>query len=174
MASSISSRNKAIAMSTILTTTDLPAFIQKVKQKNQTIVLVGGCFDILHHGHIKFLHNAKQKGDILVVMLESDERIRKSKGLDRPIHSQQQRAEMIASIRFVDAVLALPFIPSNEGYDDIVKKIQPDIIATTEGDTGRAHKERQAQLFGAKLLTVNKLEKSVSTSHIIAALQKEL
>ncbi|MBI3343244.1 adenylyltransferase/cytidyltransferase family protein, partial [Candidatus Gottesmanbacteria bacterium] len=58
-------------------------------------ILVGGCFDLLHYGHIRFLEEAKKLGDHLVVALESDENVRRMKGEGRPIHTQAQRKEML-------------------------------------------------------------------------------
>ncbi len=71
-------------------------------------VLVGGCFDLLHFGHIKFLEEAKKSGDYLVVALESDENVRRTKGETRPIHTQEQRKAMLESLTCVDEVIMLP------------------------------------------------------------------
>ena len=66
---------------------------------NCKVVLVGGCFDLLHYGHIAFLKEAKKHGDYLIVLLESDENVRRLKGEGRPFHTQKQRKEMLASCR---------------------------------------------------------------------------
>ena len=96
------------------------------------VVLVGGCFDILHYGHISFLEKAKSLGDCLIVALESDENVKKLKGPGRPIHTQKQRAGMLKELKCVDEVILLPPIPD---YERLVQKIEPDIIAITQGDT---------------------------------------
>ena len=63
------------------------------------IVLVGGCFDILHLGHVVFLEKAKKEGDVLVVLLESDEKVRFLKGKGRPVHTQSERAEILSALK---------------------------------------------------------------------------
>ena len=67
-------------------------------------VLVGGCFDILHYGHLRFLSQAKEKGEMLIVALESDTFIRKIKN-KKPIHTQEQRAEILAHLNLVDMII---------------------------------------------------------------------
>jgi rfaE bifunctional protein nucleotidyltransferase chain/domain len=102
-------------------------------------VLVGGCFDLLHKGHISFLKKAKKAGDKLVVLLESDEKIKKLKGESRPVQIQEVRAKALSGLGFVDEIIKLPFMDSDKDYDELVKKIKPDIIAVTEGYPGIAH-----------------------------------
>src|SRR4030042_4560215 len=98
------------------------------------IVLVGGCFDLLHFGHISFLKQAKTHGDQLVVALESDENVRRSKGDSRPIHTQKQRAEMLKALSFVDEVVELSPMNKYEDYFELIRNIKPAVIAFTEGD----------------------------------------
>jgi len=125
------------------------------------VVLVGGCFDILHYGHIYFLKRAKKLGDMLVVALESDENTRKLKGLKRPIHSQSQRAEMLKSLKFVDKVICLPPVPD---YRQLIIKVKPQIIAVTYGDTKNT--------FGVKTVVIPKI-KTPSTTQIAKLLKIE-
>lgn len=145
-----------------------------LKNQYKRIVLVGGCFDILHIGHIALLEGAKKEGDILVVMLESDETIAEKKGEGRPLHTQLQRAQVLLALEAVDYVILLTPHMTNEQYDMLVKAIQPDIIATTQNDPGWEHKKRQAEQIHARLVAVTHLIDNVSTSRIISQLQKEL
>lgn len=135
--------------------------------KFKKTVLVGGCFDVLHPGHVIFLEKAKKAGDKLVVLLESDEKIKKIKGAGRPIHNQHERAIVLKALKCVDSVLMLPFIQTDKEYDAIVKKIKPDIIASTIGAPDNNHKERTARLVGAKLKYVTKMIGKHSTSRIL-------
>lgn len=130
-------------------------------------VLVGGCFDLLHYGHIQFLKSAAEKGDYLVVALESDEFIKKNKR-KTPIHSQSERAGILATLSMVDAVVTLPFFENETGYDDLVRLISPKTIAITEGDRFTSKKEVQAREVGAKVETVTPLIKQFSTRKIIS------
>src|SRR3989344_31291 len=90
-------------------------------------VLVGGGFDLLHFGHISFLKQAKALGDHLIVALESDETVRRLKNEHRPIHTQQQRREMLESLSVVDEVLQLPPMTTDQEYFDFVKKVAPAV-----------------------------------------------
>lgn len=139
--------------------------------KDKKIVLVGGCFDILHPGHIIFLEKAKKMGDYLVVLLESDEKIRKVKGGSRPFFSQKERAKILQALCCVDEVINLPDINSDQAYDQIIGKIKPDIIAATYGYTNTYHYRRVARLTGAKLKFVTKKIGNYSTSQILPLAQ---
>lgn len=143
--------------------------VRNFKNGVKKIVLVGGCFDILHIGHITFLEKAKKEGDILIVLLESDESIKKSKGEGRPINNVVDRATILSSLKFVDFVVILPEMEDHE-YDELVERIKPDIIATTKGDKGIAHKIRQTKLTRAKLKYVTNMVKDSSTTNLIKLL----
>ena len=120
-------------MRKIITSKQIPALAEYIKSKNK-IVLAGGCFDILHPGHIDFLAKAKQLGDVLIVMLEPDEKIKKLKGEDRPVNSLEARAINLSKLSEVDFVLKLPNLKTDADYEALVKKIEPDIIALTAED----------------------------------------
>jgi len=130
-------------------------------------ILVGGCFDILHYGHIQFLKAAKTVGDYLIVLLESDAKVNKLKGENRPIHTQKERAEILRSLRMVDEVVELSDISTSKEYFDVVQKIKPDIIAITEGDPKTKQKEIQAQKIQAEVKVVLKRLHYYSTKRII-------
>ncbi len=129
------------------------------------VVLTGGCFDMLHFGHIQFLNSAKQHGNYLIVALESDENVQAMKGANRPIHTQQQRARMLKELRCVDEVLSLPPMRSDTEYSDLVTRINPAVIAVTEGDPIQDKKQKQADNIGAKLVVIAKIH-TPSTSQL--------
>lgn len=131
------------------------------------VVLVGGCFDVLHPGHIIFLEKAKKLGDELIILLESDKKVRILKGANRPVHSQKQRARILKALKYVDQVINLPFIQNEREYDQIIEKIKPDIIAATFGLGNVTHLERSAKLVGAKLVYVTKVLGNHSSSRIV-------
>lgn len=138
----------------------------EVVSKGKKIVLVGGCFDVLHPGHVIFLEKAKKEGDILVVLLESDQKVRQLKGISRPVHSQKERAKVLSALRFVDTVVMLPFMKKSLDYDDLISKIKPDVIAATFGENNADH-QRVASKVGAKLKFVTKIIGNHSTSKIL-------
>lgn len=133
-----------------------------------SIVLVGGCFDVLHPGHVIFLEKAKRYGDKLVVLLESDEKVKKLKGIKRPVHNQKERAKVLMALRSVDLVIPLPFMETAKEYDDLILKIKPDVICATKGHPSAHHYQRTAKLSGAKLKYVTKMIGNHSTSRILA------
>lgn len=139
-----------------------------MKDSSEKIVLVGGCFDILHVGHIRFLKKAKALGDKLIVLLESDKRISQMKGEGRPINSQKIRAEVLSSLKYVDEVISLPSNMNNNRFDLLVKKIKPDFIATTKGDSNIEYKKRAAKLVNAKVIIVTPRVGEYSTSKLIS------
>lgn len=136
------------------------------------IVLVGGCFDLLHYGHISFLKQAKSYGDWLVVALESDENVTRKKGDTRPIHTQAQRKSMLEALSFIDEVIALPPMHGYPDYLELVRKIKPAVIAVTEGDLAKTKKMDQAKDIGARLVEIPKIH-TPSTSQLAKLLGLE-
>ena len=78
--------------------------LEPLKAASKRIVFTNGCFDLLHVGHVRYLKDAKDEGDILVVGLNSDKSVRQIKGPNRPIVSENERAEILASLECVDYV----------------------------------------------------------------------
>lgn len=130
-------------------------------------VLAGGCFDVLHPGHIIFLEKAKKAGDRLIVMLESDKKITQLKGTGRPVFNQKERARMLKALKSVDAVIPLPYMETEKEYDEVVRRVKPDIIAVTFGDPQIDHKKRCARQAGAKLKYVAALTGNYSTTKLL-------
>src|SRR3990167_35694 len=99
----------------------------------KNIVLVGGCFDLLHFGHIKFLEDSKKYGDFLVVALESDKFI-KLKKKKKPFHNMKERAKILSTISFVDLVIKLPFFKNDQDYFKMTRFLKPKVIAVSQND----------------------------------------
>lgn len=158
----------------IITTNEAIKLAAQLKKEEKKIVLTGGCFDLLHKGHIHYLTNAKKQADILFLMLESDSAIENIKGKSRPINSQKDRAYILSHIIDVDYVILLPRKLSDLEYDKLIFSLKPDIIATTKGDPYISHKMRQAEKADAKLIEVVDVIKNTSTSQLAALLEKEL
>lgn len=157
-------------MNKIITVTQAREVVSKLKQQGRNIVLAGGCFDILHVGHVTFLNNAKKNGDLLVVLLESDRKVAELKGEGRPVNNQKDRAKVLASLESVDYVVILPFLEKDEEYDELIKQISPDIIATTKGDLSLDYKQRTAEAVGAEIVEVTDYINEKSTTKLLSLL----
>lgn len=143
---------------------------ERLHRNNKTVVLVGGCFDILHLGHLHFLERAKRAGDILLVALENDETIRRLKGGKRPINLQKDRAQILSMLRIVDGVILLPPMKTHADYFSLVKNLKPDIIAVTAGDPQLKQKKEQAKMVDGKVKIVTPYLKTASTSGLVKIL----
>lgn len=161
-------------MEKIIDTKTAIKIAEELRTIEKTIVLTGGCFDIIHIGHIEFLKRAKREADILFLLLESDERIRELKGNNRPINTQLDRARVLESLLFTDYIVLLPHFKSDEEYDEMISSLKPDIIAATKTDPGRIHKERQAAKLGIQVVDVLEKIENQSTSRIARLLKKEI
>lgn len=154
-------------MNKVITINELPDFIKRIRGGNNTLVLVGGCFDLLHRGHFEFLKAAKNTGTVLLVMLESDKSITERKGTGRPINIQELRAKNLSAIPSVDYILLLPHFKTDPEYYNLVKMIEPDIIAVTKSDPAYNKKSEQAEMVGGKIIEVIELLKNHSTTHLL-------
>ncbi len=146
----------------------------KLREENKSIVLVGGCFDILHVAHVKFLEKAKQKGNVLFVLLENDDNVRKLKGKNRPINTQKNRAMVLSALSSVDYVVQLPNLKNNTDYDKVVSQIQPSIIAITAKDPNIVHKIRQAKQINGKVVSVLQKISDQSTTRLARLIDQDL
>ncbi|HEX9997090.1 MAG TPA: D-glycero-beta-D-manno-heptose 1-phosphate adenylyltransferase, partial [Abditibacterium sp.] len=92
-------------MKNLITDRDLLAKTLENTRANRKIVFTNGCFDILHVGHVELLEKARNLGDFLVVGVNSDASVKRLKGESRPIHDQNARAQVLAALKSVDAVV---------------------------------------------------------------------
>jgi D-beta-D-heptose 7-phosphate kinase / D-beta-D-heptose 1-phosphate adenosyltransferase len=99
--------------------------VARVRAAGGTVVATGGCFDILHHGHVSVLEGARALGDCLVVCLNSDASVRRLKGPGRPLVGEEDRAAVLEALRAVDAVV----IFDEDRPDAVLSRLRPDIWA---------------------------------------------
>ncbi len=158
----------------IVSVDDAIKVAEKLRTQGKKIVLAGGCFDILHVGHINFLKEAKKQGDVLMLLLESDERIRQLKGKSRPVNFQKDRAFVLTAVSPVDYILLLPLLKNDAAYDEMISRLKPAIIATTKGDPYKIHKKRQAKQTGCDLVEVTDHISNQSTTRLAALLRDTL
>ena len=102
----------------------LTKIIAKLRRQGKKVVFTNGCFDLLHYGHAKYLQDAKGKGDILVVAINSDISVKKIKGKRRPIVNEKDRLSLIAALESVDYVVLF----SQESPLRLIKTLKPDVL----------------------------------------------
>lgn len=143
--------------------TQLKRIIPKLKGSGKKIVFTNGCFDLLHYGHIKYLEEAKAKGDILIVAINSDASVKKIKGKKRPIINEKDRIRQIAALGCVDYVVLF----KEDTPLKTIKSIQPDVLVKGADWNKNSIVGRDIVLNrGGRVLTI-KLAKGRSTTNLI-------
>ena len=128
------------------------------------VVFTNGCFDLLHQGHIDYLSRAADLGNVLIIGLNTDESVKRIKGEGRPVQDEYSRALVLASLRFVDAVVLF----NEDTPYDLIKAIQPDTLVK-----GSDYKAEQIVGYdvvtqkGGNVVTIDYLE-GFSTTGLIA------
>lgn len=154
-------------MNKIINVNDVTKISKQLKHSGKTIVLAGGCFDILHSGHISFLDAAKKQGDLLFILLESDENVRNKKGEGRPVNPQKDRSIVLSVLSSVDYIIPLRGMTKNDEYDKLILQIRPDVIAMTKNEPGFEQRKKQASMVGARVKLVIDRVKEKSTTGLI-------
>lgn len=140
---------------------ELAAQISRHRQEGKRIVLTNGCFDVLHRGHTRYLNQAKQLGDVLVVALNSDDSVRRLKGPGRPVNTITDRAAVVAALSCVDYVTvfdtATP-IP-------LIQQIRPEIYAKGGDYTPAMLAETQAvEQYGGRVSILDYVPEQSTTA----------
>ena len=151
------------AKSKILDRPALRRQVQRWRQAGEHITLANGCFDLLHVGHIRYLHAAKELGGRLIVAVNSDDSVRSLKGEGRPLMPAEERAEILAAISDVDAVV----IFSEGDVRPLIAEIHPDVQAKGTDYTADSVPEADAvREYGGRVAIVGD-PKDHSASEII-------
>jgi rfaE bifunctional protein nucleotidyltransferase chain/domain len=108
----------------ILDATEAGTLAAEARARGRRVVFTNGVFDLLHPGHIRYLQSARRLGDLLIVGLNSDESVRRNKGPRRPITPEHERAELLAALECVDAVVVF----REETPAEIIRTVQPDVL----------------------------------------------
>src|SRR5271170_3973785 len=122
----------------ILERQQLRTCVEEWRRAGERIVLANGNFDLLHVGHVRYLRGAKELGGKLVVAINSDESVRALKGEGRPITPAEERAEIVAALGDVDAVIIFPELDVR----GLIREIRPDIQAKGTDYTAESVPER--------------------------------
>ena len=153
--------------SKIIDIENIDSFLTYWKLKNQKIVFTNGCFDILHRGHVEYLAQAANYGNVLVIGLNTDKSVRKIKGENRPVQDELARATILASLQFVSAVI---LFDEDTPYE-LIRKIQPDVlIKGSDYDIEDIVGYDIVKAKGGKVVTIDFIE-GYSTTSIIEKLK---
>lgn len=149
---------------------ELKEILLRLQAGGKKVVFTNGCFDILHYGHVKYLEDAKKKGDVLVVAVNSDSSVKKIKGDNRPVTRERYRLATIASLASVDYVLLF----KEETPLKIIKLLKPDIlIKGADWEKKKIVGRDFVSSYGGKVTTL-KLIKGCSTTGLIKKIAKTL
>jgi len=135
----------------------LAEMVEAFKTVGLRIVLTQGSFDFIHIGHFLYLEKAKELGDILIVAVDSDEKIRQRKGPDRPIVSEDERIKMLTHVRHVDVVTRKD---SSLAKWELIRKITPDVLVATKETYNDKQAKAVRELCGELII----LEPQATTS----------
>ena len=147
----------------VLSREELKRRLENWRARGETITLANGCFDLLHVGHVRYLRAAKQLGGRLVVAVNSDESVRGLKGEGRPLMPAGERAEILAALADVDAVVVF----SEPDVRALIREIRPDIHAKGTDYTADSVPERDTVLECGGRIEIVGDPKEHSASEII-------
>jgi D-glycero-beta-D-manno-heptose 1-phosphate adenylyltransferase len=158
----LSAKNK-IASNRIVDRDQLRQRVEEWRRAGESVTLTNGAFDLLHVGHVRYLSAAKKLGGKLVVAVNSDQSVRALKGEGRPIMPEEERAEIVAALADVDAVVIFP----EADVRAIIREIRPDIQAKGTDYTADSVPERDAMAEHGGRVEIVGDAKNHSTSEII-------
>jgi len=147
----------------VLKLEELNKIVSLAKSIGKTVVFTNGCFDLIHGGHIEFLQKAREKGDLLVVGLNSDKSVKSIKGAGRPIKTEKERANIISALKYVDYIT----IFDETTPEEIIREVRPDILV--KGDDyamGEVVGREIVEGYGARVELIP-IVKGLSTTNIV-------
>ncbi len=153
----------------VVTVEEAVALVERLRAAGQIAVFTNGVFDLLHPGHVRYLADARRLGDALIVGLNSDRSVRAIKGPGRPVTPEAERAEILAALAAVDAVVVF----DEETPHQIISRLQPDVLVkgadwAADAIVGRDTVEAR----GGRVVRIA-LAQGYSTSAILAKIRLE-
>jgi len=155
-------------MNKILERDALKDKLEELRKKGKKIAFTNGCFDILHVGHVRYLREAKKTTDVLVLALNSDSSVRSIKGEKRPLMTENERAEILAALEFIDFVTIFNELTPLE----LINYLKPDILIKggdwpEEKVVGR----EEIKKWGGRVAIIPEVE-GKSTTNIVEKIKK--
>lgn len=161
------SASKAIWKKKLISQSDLMDLHDKLKEMNKKIVFTAGGWDMLHVGQARYLREAREKGDVLVVGVNSNATIRKVKGKNKPILDEEIRAEMLIHLRWVDFVTIIP----EASCQPSLGLLKPDVYVTVKEDWNDNYKETREYKtvikHGGEVIIIDRQSPYISTTKIL-------
>ena len=153
----------------VLSLADAVTFVDERRKAKKKVVFTNGVFDLVHVGHTRYLKQARQLGGLLVVGVNSDSSVRRlGKGHDRPVVPQAERAELLASFSFVDAVV----IFDEDTPEELIRRLSPDMLVKGSDWEGRENPGQQwIEDRGGSMMFIP-LETGYSTTGMLDKMKK--
>jgi rfaE bifunctional protein nucleotidyltransferase chain/domain len=130
--------------------------------EGKSVVFTNGCFDLLHPGHIRLLEQARSLGDVLILGLNSDASVRRSKGPSRPILGERERAELAGELAAVDAVVLF----DEETPRDLIAALLPDVLVKGADWSHFVAGREEVEAAGGLVVTLD-LQPGYSTTNLV-------
>jgi rfaE bifunctional protein nucleotidyltransferase chain/domain len=154
----------------IIKFTDIESLCLKIRQGKKTIVTTNGCFDILHLGHIRYLQDASEFGDIFIVGINSQESVRRLKGEGRPVTSEIGRILVMAALGFIDYCVLF----NEDTPVELLRKIKPDVhVKGGDYSVNELIEREVVEKNGGKIVIIP-LTKGFSTTSILEKMRGEI
>ena len=152
----------------ILTPENMLGERQRLRSAGARLVFTNGVFDLLHVGHVRYLAQARALGDALIVAINSDRTVRELKGPNRPIFDQNERAEIIAAVRYVDYVTVFDDVSPRS----LIAQLLPDVLVKGgDYDLDQIHGREEVEAAGGKVISLPFVE-GASTTTLIERMKK--
>lgn len=147
----------------------LAAILEGVRASGKTVVLTNGVFDLLHVGHVRYLEDARSRGDFLVIAVNSDRVSEKIKGKGYPINPVQERMELLSALWFTDYITCF----DDESADDLIRRLAPDVYAKgTDYNTKSLPENKTLKSLGIKAVFVGD-KKTHATKKTVSRIKKK-
>jgi D-beta-D-heptose 7-phosphate kinase/D-beta-D-heptose 1-phosphate adenosyltransferase len=151
----------------VLTLADAQALVERLRAAGQVVVFTNGVFDLIHPGHVRYLEAARRQGDALIVAINSDRSVRTNKGAARPFVPEAERAEVLAALRCVDAVLVF----DEDTPAVVITSLTPDVLVKGADWAADAIVGREVvEAHGGRVVRVP-VEQGHSTTSIVERIQ---
>ncbi len=141
----------------------LEALVARARRRGRRVVLANGCFDLVHVGHVRYLEDARSRGDLLIVGLNADRSVRRLKGPGRPLLPEAERAEILSAFACVDYVTVF----GGPNVEPLLRRLRPDVHAKGSDYTPETVPERDVVLAYGGEIAIAGGPKVRSTSDIV-------